>query len=74
MNGEFKAIKKHSDAKTQRHKGALKLGLRLCASVSLCLCVFPYSFGIRLFLSTILRIVRIGSAEEEPLTVLERDV
>jgi len=35
-------MKKHKDTKTPRHKGALKKnsGARLCALVSLCLCVF----------------------------------
>src|SRR5262249_6544236 len=36
-NLDLSGIKKHRDTKTQRHKGAQQK--RLCASVSLCLCV-----------------------------------
>jgi hypothetical protein len=43
---DLKPDEKHRDTKTKRHKGAQKKALdaRLCASVSLCLCVFLYSF------------------------------
>src|SRR5262245_52790633 len=38
------STKKHRDTKTQRHKGALqRLAARLCASVSLCLCVHLFT-------------------------------